>query len=132
MHGENDNPDQAPQSPPWQLPLDLKQLRMGRLAPAWMPDIHGQEECHERGEGGDSGGKGRQDPAWCSVCHKIRELAADWEEAGFVVVSGGKGSHRKFRHPRCPNALILSGRGGDDAHPCQEKQLCNGMEKASQ
>ncbi|HMO65926.1 MAG TPA: type II toxin-antitoxin system HicA family toxin [Verrucomicrobiota bacterium] len=52
---------------------------------------------------------------------KIRQLVADLEQAGFTLVPGGKGSHRKFRHPRFPGALILSGQSGDDAHQYQEK-----------
>ncbi len=66
------------------------------------------------------------------VPRKIRQLAADLEQAGFVVVSGGKGSHRKFRHPRFAGAVILSGRNGDDAHHYQEKQIRNAIQKASQ
>ena len=43
---------------------------------------------------------------------KIRELVADLQATGFVVVPGGKGSHRKFRHPRFPGSVILSGKAG--------------------
>ena len=46
---------------------------------------------------------------------KIRQLVADLEKAGFVLVPGGRGSHRKFRHPKFPGSLILSGQAGDDA-----------------
>jgi len=35
--------------------------------------------------------------------------------AGFARVPGGKGSHRKFRHPRFAGSVILSGKAGDDA-----------------
>lgn len=52
---------------------------------------------------------------------KIRELVADLEKAGWRVGSGGKGSHRKFAHPRSARKLILSGASGADAHPYQEK-----------
>lgn len=58
---------------------------------------------------------------------KIRQLIADLEDAGFRVVPGGKGSHRKFRHPRFPGAVILSGKEGDDALPYQEKQVRNAI-----
>ncbi len=58
---------------------------------------------------------------------KIRQLIADLESAGFTLVSGGKGSHRKFRHPRRPGAVILSGHEGDDAHHYQEKQVRNAV-----
>jgi len=54
------------------------------------------------------------------VPRKIRQLVADLEQAGFVIVPGGKGSHRKLRHPRLPGSLILSGHGGEDAKHYQE------------
>jgi predicted RNA binding protein YcfA (HicA-like mRNA interferase family) len=56
---------------------------------------------------------------------KIRQLIADLEAAGFQTVPGGKGSHRKFRHPRFAGSVILSGKEGDDALPYQEKQVRN-------
>jgi predicted RNA binding protein YcfA (HicA-like mRNA interferase family) len=58
---------------------------------------------------------------------KIRQLIADLEGAGFMLVPGGKGSHRKFRHQRYPGAVILSGKEGDDALPYQEKQVRNAI-----
>ena len=54
---------------------------------------------------------------------KIRQLIADLESAGFAMIPGGKGSHRKFRHSRFVGAVILSGHDGDDAHHYQEKQV---------
>ncbi|MEO5960489.1 MAG: type II toxin-antitoxin system HicA family toxin [Opitutaceae bacterium] len=55
---------------------------------------------------------------------KIRQLVADLEAAGFIEVQGGgKGSHRKFRHPRFQGAVILSGKAGNDAQYYQEKQI---------
>ncbi len=63
---------------------------------------------------------------------KIRELIADLERAGFVNVPGGKGSHRKFRHPQLPGAVILSGKAGADAHHYQEKQVRHAIQAASQ
>ena len=63
---------------------------------------------------------------------KIRQLVADLEQAGFVLVPGGKGAHRKFRHPKFSGAVLLSGQSGDDAHPYQEKQVRNAIRKASQ
>ena len=62
---------------------------------------------------------------------KIRQLIADLEAAGFVAVSGAKGSHRKFRHHRLAGAVILSGKAGDDAHRYQEKQVHNAIREAS-
>ena len=58
---------------------------------------------------------------------KIRELIADLERVGFAIVRGGKGSHRKFRHPRFPGSVILSGNEGADAHTYQEKQVRNAI-----
>jgi predicted RNA binding protein YcfA (HicA-like mRNA interferase family) len=49
------------------------------------------------------------------VPRKIGQLVADLEHAGFVIVPGGKGSHRKFRHPTLAGSLILSGNDGEDA-----------------
>ncbi len=54
---------------------------------------------------------------------KIRPLIADLESAGFALVPGGQGSHRKFRPPKFAGSVILSGHDGDDAHHCQEKQV---------
>jgi predicted RNA binding protein YcfA (HicA-like mRNA interferase family) len=62
---------------------------------------------------------------------KIRQLIVDLERAGFIVVPGGKGSHRKFRHKRLPGAVILSGKDGDDAHHYQEKQVRNAIREAN-
>jgi predicted RNA binding protein YcfA (HicA-like mRNA interferase family) len=63
---------------------------------------------------------------------KIRQLVADLEQAGFVGVPGGKGSHREFRHPKGRGSLILSGLSGDDAKQYQEKQVLNAIHKVSQ
>ena len=65
------------------------------------------------------------------VPRKIRQLVADLEQAGFILAPGGKGSHRKFRHPKLPGSLILSGQSGDDAHHYQEKQVRNALREAS-
>jgi predicted RNA binding protein YcfA (HicA-like mRNA interferase family) len=62
---------------------------------------------------------------------KIRQLIADLETAGFIPVSGGKGSHRKFRHPRFPGSVILSGQDGEDAYHYQEKQVRNAIRQAT-
>jgi predicted RNA binding protein YcfA (HicA-like mRNA interferase family) len=58
---------------------------------------------------------------------KIRQLVSDLEKSGFVLVPGGKGSHRKFRHLKFAGAVILSGRDGDDARHYQEKQVRNAI-----
>ena len=62
---------------------------------------------------------------------KIRQLVADLEQAGFVLVPGGKGSHRKFKHPKLTGSLILSDQNGDDAKHYQEKQVRNAIREAS-
>ena len=58
---------------------------------------------------------------------KIRHLVSDLTRAGFVVVPGGKGSHRKFRHVRMAGSVILSGGDGEDARHYQEKQVRNAI-----
>jgi predicted RNA binding protein YcfA (HicA-like mRNA interferase family) len=65
------------------------------------------------------------------VPRKIRQLIADLEKAGFVLRTGGKGSHRKFRHPKRAGSLILSGHDGDDARYYQEKQIRNAIREAT-
>jgi len=54
---------------------------------------------------------------------KIRQLVTDLERAGWEIVHGGKGSHRKFSHPRSSYHVILSGQPGADALHYQEKQV---------
>ncbi len=63
---------------------------------------------------------------------KIRQLVGDLEASGFVLAPGGKGSHRKFRHPRFTGAVILSGKAGEDAQHYQEKQVRNAIRTATQ
>ena len=58
---------------------------------------------------------------------KIRELVAELQGAGFVLVPGGKGSHRKFRHADFQGSVLLSGHDGDDAYAYQEKQVRNAI-----
>ena len=62
---------------------------------------------------------------------KLRQLISDLEKAGFVSVDGGKGSHRKFRHPEFPGAVILSGKDGADAQHYQEKQVRNAIREVT-
>lgn len=55
---------------------------------------------------------------------RVRELVKDLNDAGFTLVpGGGKGSHRKFTHPKYEGAVTLSGRDGEDAKKYQEKQV---------
>ena len=62
---------------------------------------------------------------------KLRQLVSELESAGFLLVLGGKGSHRKFRNAKFPGAVILSGKDGDDAQHYQEKQVRNAIREAS-
>ena len=52
--------------------------------------------------------------------HKIRDLIADLQSAGFVN-RGGKGSHRNFVHPKVMRPVTISGNLGDDAKHYQER-----------
>ena len=52
---------------------------------------------------------------------KIRQLITDLEQAGFLLVQGGKGAHRKFRHPRFAGA-----------HHYQEKQVHHAISEVTQ
>jgi predicted RNA binding protein YcfA (HicA-like mRNA interferase family) len=47
---------------------------------------------------------------------KIRELVAELEAAGFEN-SGGKGSHRNYKHPKTKRRVTVSGKLGNDAKP---------------
>jgi predicted RNA binding protein YcfA (HicA-like mRNA interferase family) len=53
----------------------------------------------------------------------------DLRDAGFELVSGGKGSHRKFSHWNYPGAVTISGKDGDDAKKYQEKQVKRAIEE---
>jgi predicted RNA binding protein YcfA (HicA-like mRNA interferase family) len=57
------------------------------------------------------------------VPRKIRQLITELEGAGFTRVPGGKGSHRKFVHPKFAGFVLISGHEGDDAHHYQEKHV---------
>jgi predicted RNA binding protein YcfA (HicA-like mRNA interferase family) len=57
-------------------------------------------------------------------------LIADLQRAGFVE-TGGKGSHRNFRHPRLGGKVTLSGKPGDDAKVYQEREVRDWLRKAS-
>ncbi|MEO7299764.1 MAG: type II toxin-antitoxin system HicA family toxin [Verrucomicrobiota bacterium] len=65
------------------------------------------------------------------VPRKVRQLVSELERAGFVLVPGGKGSHRKFRHARRAGAIILSGKDADDARHYQEKQIRHAIQETS-
>jgi hypothetical protein len=57
------------------------------------------------------------------MAKKIRELKAMLRRARFSQVSGGKGSHGKWRHSNLSRTLTLSGNDGRDAKPYQEKDV---------
>jgi predicted RNA binding protein YcfA (HicA-like mRNA interferase family) len=50
---------------------------------------------------------------------KLRELIAELERAGFIN-RGGKGSHRRFKHPVTKRTVVISGNLGHDAQRYQE------------
>ena len=60
---------------------------------------------------------------------KVRELIADLAAAGFTN-RGGKGSHRKFRHPKVPWPVTISGKLGQDAKPYQERDVESAIEES--
>jgi predicted RNA binding protein YcfA (HicA-like mRNA interferase family) len=64
-----------------------------------------------------------------SVPPKIRELIRDLEKAGFVN-RGGKGSHRKFVHPRVQKPVVISGNTGDDALDYQQKAVHRAIQES--
>jgi predicted RNA binding protein YcfA (HicA-like mRNA interferase family) len=39
----------------------------------------------------------------------------------------GKGSHRKYVHPKIKGFVLISGGAGDDAQRYQEKQVSNAL-----
>jgi predicted RNA binding protein YcfA (HicA-like mRNA interferase family) len=53
---------------------------------------------------------------------KVRDLIKDLEKRGFEC-QPGKGSHRKFKHPKLAKPIIISGQLGSDAMRYQEKEL---------
>lgn len=59
---------------------------------------------------------------------KIRQLITDLRRAGFIN-TGGKGSHRNFKHPKGLRVTI-SGKLGDDAKPFQEKLVKKGIKES--
>ena len=61
------------------------------------------------------------------MARKIRQLVSELEKAGFTRIHGGKGSHRKFIHPKFRGFVLISGHEGDDAQPYQENQVRNAL-----
>lgn len=54
---------------------------------------------------------------------KSRDLLKDLRKARFILVEGGKGSHRKFQGKAGKVAMIIPGRDDDDAQPYLERQV---------
>ena len=63
---------------------------------------------------------------------KIRDLLKDLRKAGFVLVDGGKGSHRKFHGNGGKVVMIVPGREGDDARPYLERQVQEKIKESQQ
>jgi predicted RNA binding protein YcfA (HicA-like mRNA interferase family) len=51
------------------------------------------------------------------------------EKAGFVN-RGGKGSHRKFTHPKVQKPVVITGNLGDDALDYQQQAVRRGIEES--
>lgn len=66
------------------------------------------------------------------VPRKIRDLVRDLRKAGFVLVSGGKGSHRKFQGKGGKVVMIVPGQDGDDAQPYLERQVQEKIKESQQ
>lgn len=63
---------------------------------------------------------------------KIRDLLKDLRKAGFVLVAGGKGSHRKFHGRGGKVVVIVPGRDGDDARTYLERQVQEKIKESQQ
>ena len=58
---------------------------------------------------------------------KIRQIIRDLEKAGFQF-QPGKGSHRKYRHPRTTDVVVVAGQLSDDCQSYQERDLRAALE----
>jgi predicted RNA binding protein YcfA (HicA-like mRNA interferase family) len=58
-------------------------------------------------------------------------LIGDLQKAGFVH-RGGKGSHRKFVHPKVQKPVVLSGNPGDEALEYQVHAVRRAIEDSKQ
>jgi predicted RNA binding protein YcfA (HicA-like mRNA interferase family) len=63
---------------------------------------------------------------------KIRELIKDLKNAGWYLVPGGKGSHRKFRHDKVSGSVVIPRADGEDAAPYLEKQIKAAVRSANE
>ena len=64
-----------------------------------------------------------------AMATRIRDIVASLIQNGFQRTSGGKGSHRRFKHPSGVSATI-PGKDGDDAKPYLIKQVRKKIEEA--
>jgi len=62
------------------------------------------------------------------IPRKVRELIRDLRKAGFVD-RGGKGSHRRFKHPRGIKVTV-SGNLGEDAKSYQELDVARAIKES--
>ena len=60
---------------------------------------------------------------------KVREVIGDLKKAGFRD-RGGKGSHRKFTHPKVRKPVVISGNPGDDSLAYQRKAAREAIEES--
>ena len=60
---------------------------------------------------------------------KIRDLISQLEKAGFKD-RGGKGSHRKYVHPKVARPITISGQTGDDAKIYQARAVAKAIEES--
>lgn len=64
-----------------------------------------------------------------AMATRIRDIVVSLIQNGFQRTSGGKGSHRRFKHPSGVSATI-PGKDGDDAKPYLIKQVRKKIEEA--
>jgi len=67
--------------------------------------------------------------AYAGFASEDKKLIAELEKAGFVN-RGGKGSHRKFVHPKVQKPVVLSGSPGRDALQYQQKAVRAAIEES--
>ncbi len=54
---------------------------------------------------------------------RIRDIVAELTKAGFRLIPGGKGSHRKFKHAASGVIAVVCRKDGDDAPVYLCKQI---------
>lgn len=66
------------------------------------------------------------------ISNNLRDLLKNLHKAGFVLMDGGKGSHRKFRGKTRKVVMIVPGRDGDDDQPYLERQVQEKIKESQQ